>query len=73
MIVSRDYAWMALRRRSIVAIATGTFIAPMLPAPALACLPSGVVVPRHRRVTPQQTQRAPAATILVDVSGSMAG
>ncbi|WP_198374023.1 hypothetical protein [Neoroseomonas rubea] len=57
----------------MVALATGMVIAPLLPAPALACLPSGVTVLRRRPVAAQQAQRAPAATVLLDVSGSMAG
>jgi hypothetical protein len=61
-------------RRSLLTVATGSFVATSMPAPALACLPEGVAVPgRISGAGQQQSPRAVSAAIFLDVSGSMAG
>jgi len=65
---------LSVGRRSAARSAAGALLLSLLHSPAVACLPPDVFVPvRRASRADAQAARAAAATILIDVSGSMAG
>lgn len=61
-------------RRAVARAATGALLLPLLARPASACLPPGVIVPSGATThLAGAAARAAGATLLIDVSGSMAG